>query len=362
MTSDPRVLITPEEQERRARECELWHHQNLRSHERFAGAFEVVLHRVLAETGRKTLPVQVRVKSLESFLDKCLRPSRSDPSYFRYADPRREIKDLVGSRITLYMLGDAQSIVAALHRYLVCEEQEVKGAGDARIPGYQGTHFSAGFTPERLALPEFAEFRGMQSEVQVRTVLQHTWAEIQHDLIYKPRVDVPVEIQRRLVGLAGILDVVDREFEDVTQDFEEYVATLGEEGVPGGSSASPTDVRDLVRETITINSLKAAGEEWYAVLEEIVDALGVDDHARLRQLLSQPAQRQKAVASVLTEEDATPNAVQVANGLLHWGLGDDYVLRHPMMADVDDDVRSRVLDDSRGLRRRFEAATGGVNG
>jgi ppGpp synthetase/RelA/SpoT-type nucleotidyltranferase len=359
MASDPAVLITPEERERRLHECELWYHQNLRSHERFADAFDAVLHRVLADTGRKTLPVQVRVKTLESFLDKCLRPSRSRPAYFRYTDPHHEIKDLVGSRITLYMLGDAQSIVAALHRYLVCEEQEVKGAGDARIPGYQGTHFSAGFTPERLALPEFAEFRGMQSEVQVRTVLQHTWAEIQHDLIYKPRVDVPVGIQRRLVGLAGILDVVDREFEDVTQDFEDYVSTLQQEGESAPTTAVPTDLRDLVRETITVNGLKAAGEEWYAVLEEIVEALGLHDRGHLKDLLRQPEPRQRAVTSVLTEEDAMPNAVQVANGLLHWELGDNYVVQHPVVSDLGEEVRSRVLDESRELRHRFDVAMGG---
>jgi ppGpp synthetase/RelA/SpoT-type nucleotidyltranferase len=359
MTSEPAVLITPEERERRLRECELWYHQNLRSHERFANAFDAVLHRVLADTGRKTLPVQVRVKTLESFLDKCLRPSRANPSYFRYVDPRREIRDLVGSRITLYMLGDAQSIVAALHRYLVCEEQEVKGAGEARIPGYQGTHFSAGFTPERLALPEFAEFRGMQSEVQVRTVLQHTWAEIQHDLIYKPRVDVPVEIQRRLVGLAGILDVVDREFEDVTQDFEDYVSTLQQDGETDSSAVAPSDLQDLVRETITIRGLKAAGEEWYAVLEGIVNALGLHDRAHLKDLLAQSEPRQRAVTSVLADEDATPNAVQVANGLLHWELGENYVLQHPVISDLGEEVRARVLDESRDLRHRFEVAMGG---
>lgn len=356
--ADEAVQITPEETERRTRECALWYQQNLRRHEQFATAFENVLHTVLSETGTNTLPLQVRVKAQESFLEKCLRPSRSNPAYFRYTDPTSEIKDIVGSRITLYMLGDAKSVVSALRRYLVCEEQEVKGAGDSRIPGYQGTHFLAGFPPERLALLEFAKFREMQSEVQVRTVLQHTWAEIQHDLIYKPQVEVPVEIQRRLVGLAGILDVVDREFEDVTQDFEDYVSSLGDDGDPAAMPSS-SDIRDVVRQAITIPELKAAGEEWFVVLDEIVSAIGLSDPALLREALSQPPDRQRAVAGVLTKDDATPNPVQVANALLHWELGDRYVDRHPATVELSPDARSKLLDDSRGLRHRFELALGG---
>lgn len=356
MSTDQLPLISTDEIDSRTRDCSAWYQRHLNVHERFAATLEKVLHQIVVSAGRKTMPVQTRVKSLESFIGKCLHPSRADASRFRYADPCTEIRDVVGSRITLYMLGDAAVVEAALKRYLVCEDQSVKGAGDLRIPGYQGHHYTVSFTPERVALPEFSEFANMRAELQVRTVLQHTWAEIQHDLIYKPRVEVPVDIQRRLVGLAGILEVADREFELLTQDFEQHVQAQDQQ-VGDSKPSRSDDIRDVVRRTVTLDGLPSAGEEWYGFLDEIITALGLSGE-ELRHVLAQPL-RQRAVFNVLTLEDSRPNAVQIANALLLWQLGDEYVSRHPASRARSEEARAVMLDDSRKRRVSFEAALGG---
>jgi ppGpp synthetase/RelA/SpoT-type nucleotidyltranferase len=51
--------------------------------------------------------------------------------------------------------------------------------------GYQSVHYLVQFSPERCALPEYQRFQGRIAEIQVRTVLQHGWAEIEHDIQYK---------------------------------------------------------------------------------------------------------------------------------------------------------------------------------
>jgi len=60
------------------------------------------------------------------------------------------------------------------------------------------------------------------AEIQVRTVLQHAWAEIEHDIQYKSTITIPTEIRRRFVALAGMLEIADREFQGIQDSDLEF--------------------------------------------------------------------------------------------------------------------------------------------
>ena len=64
-------------------------------------------------------------------------------------------------------------------------------------------------TPERAALAEYEAFKDMKCEIQVRSILQNAWAEIEHDLGYKTKEAIPVQSQRRFARLAGLLELAD---------------------------------------------------------------------------------------------------------------------------------------------------------
>ena len=59
----------------------------------------------------------------------------------------------------------------------------------------------------------------MICEVQVRTTLQHAWAEIEHDIQYKSENEIPKEIRRKFRALAGLVEIADREFQSI-QDMD----------------------------------------------------------------------------------------------------------------------------------------------
>ena len=61
----------------------------------------------------------------------------------------------------------------------------------------------------------------MVVEMQARTTLQHAWAALQHDLVYKTERQPTASIKRRLVALAGLLELADREFVSVRQAHSE---------------------------------------------------------------------------------------------------------------------------------------------
>lgn len=355
MTSDP-LSGSPasEEVKRRTRNCREWYRVRLRLHETFATVLDQEHAQIVKQTGLKTMPIQTRVKTLESFLGKALRRSRSYPKRLTYEDLCNEIQDVVGARNTLHMVGDTSPVEGTLKRYVACEEQEVHGVGNARIQGFPGKHYLVSFTPERVSLTVFRAYAGLETELQVRTVLQHTWAEMQHDLIYKPRIDVPVDILRRLVGLAEILEVADQEFEAVTS--RRYVEEL-EQPVHGQDNVRGGDVRDIVHTDAKVYGLPAADEDWLLALQDVVDSLGLGGGA-VHRVLGLAELRQRAVAGVLEREDTVPNAVQIANALLPWELGGDYVRRHPLTKQLDAKRLEPLLADVRRRVSEFEAELG----
>jgi hypothetical protein len=75
---------------------------------------------------------------------------------------------------------------------------------------------------ERLALPENHPYIGMKCEIQIRTVLQHAWAEIEHDIGYKSEITIPKEMRRSFSRIAGLLEIADKEFEDIRLNLAEY--------------------------------------------------------------------------------------------------------------------------------------------
>ncbi len=60
----------------------------------------------------------------------------------------------------------------------------------------------------------------MKFEIQVRTILQHAWAEIEHDRNYKFNGVLPSEIRRRFKILAGSLELMDREFNSISSEID----------------------------------------------------------------------------------------------------------------------------------------------
>ncbi len=58
-------------------------------------------------------------------------------------------------------------------------------------------------------------------------MLEHAWAEIEHNLGYKSREAVPLAARRRLGGrLAGLLSLADQEFVAIRRDLQDYEAGL----------------------------------------------------------------------------------------------------------------------------------------
>jgi putative GTP pyrophosphokinase len=128
---------------------------------------------------------------------------------------------LAGVRIIAYFPSDVDKIVPLIEKEFNIDSKhsmDKRLSSDPAIFGYASVHFVVGFRPEMLKLPEYALFDKMKCEIQVRTILQHAWAEIEHDIVYKSPGEIPFRVRRRFACLAGLLEIADREFESLRHD------------------------------------------------------------------------------------------------------------------------------------------------
>ena len=207
-------------------DLETWYRQRRPVYERLGENVRRTLEERLGDEEIQIFRVESRAKKVGSFLEKATTK--------QYRDPRREVKDLCGVRVIAFIEADLSRIAEAISRlFKVIEEPDKQGELGTRRVGYRSVHLVCELGPDRLDLEENRPYEGLAFEVQVRTLLQHAWAEIEHDRNYKFYGELPKEIERRLFVVAGVLELVDREFSEIAENIEEIRGEYAREAKEG---------------------------------------------------------------------------------------------------------------------------------
>jgi ppGpp synthetase/RelA/SpoT-type nucleotidyltranferase len=212
--------------------------------------------------------VTSRPKTVVSFKKKALKRP--------YKNPITEITDLAGVRVITYFDSDAKKVSNILSNLFETDPEhsvdKSEQLGIDRV-GYRSVHFVTKFSEDRCKLPEYQRFEGMYFEIQIRTILQHAWAEIEHDRNYKFSGVLPPEIQRRFKVLSGVLELADREFDSISKSIDEYSKDVAEK----------TNIGDLA---IPINSTSLRGylQNKFSTLVELgmSPEFGPDDNGSIQ--------------------------------------------------------------------------------
>ena len=175
---------------------------------------------LLRTSGVDVHSVTSRVKNKNTLKQKL---SSAGGEYSKLGD----VKDICGIRIITYFEDDVDRAAEVIEtEFEIDQENSVdkRAQLDADRFGYLSLHYIAKLTGSRLALTEYQRFSDCQAEIQIRTILQHAWAEIEHDLGYKSERAVPSEERRRFSRVAGLLEVADTEFVQLRDRPREYQA------------------------------------------------------------------------------------------------------------------------------------------
>lgn len=181
------------------------------------------------------------------------------------------VTDIIGIRIICLYESNLDTVADQLKSNfeLVSEANKTKElqSQDDKF-GYKGQHLNLKLNNKRSNLPEYENLKDFSFEVQIRTIAQDAWSEIDHKLKYKK--DLPKHLKRRVYILAGLFELADREFDSLREDTEKLV-----------TAALDKDKQDnTIKESLnSFNFLKLV-HEYYSKynfieykIEEFVDSI-----------------------------------------------------------------------------------------
>ena len=177
-------------------------------------AYVALIQVLLDDAGIDYLSVTGRTKSVASFAAKANRTEGDGPLY---PDPLEQITDQIGVRVITYVHSDVAAVAEVLDDELAMLDDRDLGEETARSGrfGYASRHLLVQTHPGA----ELPTLEGHRASVQVRTVLQHAWAEFEHDIRYKGNVpeDAAADLDRRFTLAAGLIELADREFATIRE-------------------------------------------------------------------------------------------------------------------------------------------------
>ena len=284
----------------------------------FLGAIEDVL----SDAGLTYDHVTARVKEWRSLRSKS-RKRRPD-GMLMYPHPWQDIHDLIGVRVTTYHSTEIPRIIEALTEVFEVRRSVDKTA-QTRVSGsfgYGSHHLILRVAPAQVT-PVLQAYAGREFEVQIRTVLQHAWAEFEHDIRYKRRGNtgkLAPEVDRAFTLAAGLIELADQQFDLIAaqQSATDTTAPIDLD-VKFTAETLPGIIALLHGNTIPQSRL-----EHYHWLEELLHAHGLTTVAQLTELMS-PANLERVKTAL--HYTFQPGQVRIIDDLLLAAFGEEHIAK-----------------------------------
>lgn len=170
------------------------------------------------EAGIIVAAVEHRVKARESLAGKLALKGGKYRDIF-------DITDLVGIRVITFYTDDVDKVASVLERlYEIDWDNSIdkRKAHEIDSFGYLSLHYICSIPESAYSDKDHPEVNKIRFEVQMRTVLQHAWANMNHDTGYKTGVEIPKVYKRNMSRLAGMLELVDDEFSRIRRELTDY--------------------------------------------------------------------------------------------------------------------------------------------
>jgi ppGpp synthetase/RelA/SpoT-type nucleotidyltranferase len=157
----------------------------------------------------KILP-SCRLKEDKSYLFKALYRKKN------YTEPIENIEDKIGTRIVVLKSDDIKIVQKRISEYQNWESKLTKNAEQEiedkpNIFDYQSLHIVVKPKEEDATFPA-DKIESLTCEIQIRTLLQHAFAEISHDSTYKGPYKNDKGILRRLAKAMALMEATDDYF------------------------------------------------------------------------------------------------------------------------------------------------------
>ena len=201
--------------------------------------------------------ISFRIKDRDSLSTKLIRKNNKYTSI-------KDITDIVGLRIVLYFEDDIDRIAEVFKKEFDIDIPNSIDKRDVEADkfGYRSLHYVASLNKTRLALTEYKKFKGIKFEVQIRSILQHSWAEIEHDLGYKGESEIPQTAKRTFYRVAALLEQADIEFVKLRKEISEHETLIKQQIVIDTSSVKidKSALIAFIKESTALNEIERSIE------------------------------------------------------------------------------------------------------
>ena len=178
-----------------------------------------------------------------------------------------DITDILGVRIITYF-SDEVDIISALAEQLF--EIDWDNSVDKRKMleidrfGYMSLHYICRVPKSLFYDPAMPELNQTCFELQMRSTLQHVWANMYHDMGYKSDVEIPTDYQRHMSRLAGMLELVDEQFSHIRKEINAYRRNVQSLVATGNFDEVPLN-GDTFRSFVALNPFKRLTDKMAAI-------------------------------------------------------------------------------------------------
>ena len=182
---------------------------------------EIVTNRIrkaLDDNGIIVTALESRVKSESSLAGKL------EIKGYKY-NSISDLTDIIGCRVITFYTDEVDKIATLIEKIFHVDWQnsvDKRKMHQLDSFGYMSLHYICSIPKSLFSDPEMPQINEFRFEVQMRTALQHVWANMNHDTGYKSGVEIPYEYLRNLNRLAGMLELADEQFSRIRAEITSY--------------------------------------------------------------------------------------------------------------------------------------------
>ena len=221
-----------------------------------------ILSDIVDELGFMALAVEHRVKAEKSLAGKL---ERKGDGYNTLED----ITDILGCRVICFLSDEIDKVGKKVEETFVIDSEN---SSDKRALiredafGYLSLHYICSL-PYGDKWPD--EICGKKFEIQIRTILQHAWAAIHHDIGYKSEFGVPRDIRRQFARIAGLLELADEEFVRARDNMVGYTEDTRQRIITNNADELPINM-------ISLNEYVMHNPKMRGIIGEIANIAGAE--------------------------------------------------------------------------------------